>query len=97
MLDHEVAQRGGRGRNRERPCLALLARRGAGGASDQKRGDERGKRRRREPYGRGPGSISLRRGGSEAESGASTPPGRAVTECDRRLWTPEPHSTVTGV
>ncbi len=84
-LDHEIADRSGRHRHGKRRRLNLPLCRGSGRRRDQKRGDERAECRRRDSYGRGPGSISLRRGGSEAESGASAPPGRAVIERDRRL------------
>jgi hypothetical protein len=49
MLDHEVVDRSGRQRHSKRRRLNLPVRRSCGRRGDQKRGDEGGERRRRDP------------------------------------------------
>ena len=90
MLDHEIVQRSRRRRDRERPRLLFLGRRSPGRRDQQQAGQNREQRRRPgEPYGLGPGVISLRRAGSEAEAGAPAAADRPSAELARAIRAPQ--------
>ena len=89
MLDHEIVQRSRRRRYRERPRLLFLGRRSPGRRDQQQAGQNREQRRPGEPYGLGPGVISLRRAGSEAEAGAPAAADRPSAELARASRAPQ--------